>query len=126
MDFGPGHGARSRAGNGPAGPGHDWPGRRRCNYAGRLRKPDNHWPATAVVALLPAGVVWTFAVLLLLRFFFGAFQAGGFPVWARVVADWVPLPERGSAQGTVWMFSRVGGAIAPFLFLWLFWLFGTW
>jgi sugar phosphate permease len=82
--------------------------------------------ATAAVALLPAGVAWTFAVLLAVRFFFGMFQAGGFPVWARVVADWVPLPERGSAQGTVWMFSRAGGAIAPFLFLWLFRFFGTW
>lgn len=82
--------------------------------------------ATAVVALLPAGVAWTFAVLIGLRFLFGAFQAGGFPVWARVVADWVPLPERASAQGTVWMFSRLGGALSPFLFLWLFQYCETW
>jgi sugar phosphate permease len=82
--------------------------------------------ATAAVALLPAGIGSTFAVLIFVRFLFGMFQAGGFPVWARVVADWVPLPERGSAQGTVWMLSRAGGAIAPFLFLWLFRFFGTW
>jgi ACS family glucarate transporter-like MFS transporter len=82
--------------------------------------------ATAAVAFLPAGVGWTFFVLICVRFLFGAFQAGGFPVWARVVADWVPLPERASAQGTVWMFSRLGGALAPFLFLWLFQYFETW
>jgi len=82
--------------------------------------------ATAAVAFFPAGVGATFAALIFLRFLFGAFQAGGFPVWARVVADWVPPPERGSAQGIVWMFSRAGGAMAPFLFLWLFQFFGTW
>ena len=82
--------------------------------------------ATALVAFLPAGAVWTFFVLIGLRFLFGAFQAGGFPVWARVVADWMPLSDRASAQGTVWMFSRLGGALSPFLFLWLFQYFGTW
>jgi sugar phosphate permease len=46
-------------------------------------------------------------------------QAGGFPNWARVVADWMPVQERGLAQGTVWTFSRLGGALAPALFLWL-------
>jgi MFS transporter, ACS family, glucarate transporter len=82
--------------------------------------------ATALVAWLPAATVGTLAVLFAVRFLFGIFQAGGFPVWARVVADWMPLPERATAQGTVWMFSRAGGAIAPFLFLWLFRFFGTW
>jgi sugar phosphate permease len=82
--------------------------------------------ATAAVALLPAGLGSTFAVLIFVRFLFGIFQAGGFPVWARVIADWVPLAERGSAQGAVWTFSRAGGAIGPFLFLWLFYFFGTW
>src|SRR5437899_2421333 len=74
---------------------------------------------TAVAGLLPAEGVWAFTLLLCLRFLFGAFQAGGFPVWARVTTDWTPLRERATAQGTVWMFSRLGGAVAPFLFLWL-------
>ncbi len=82
--------------------------------------------ALALIVLLPAGSVWPFAVLLGLRFFFGMFQAGGFPVWARVVADWIPTHERGSAQGLVWTFSRLGGALSPFLFLGLFHAFGTW
>ena len=50
------------------------------------------------------------------------FQAGGFPTLGRVVADWMPLTERGSAQGAIWMFSRWGGALIPFLLAWLFWV----
>ncbi|MBI3822552.1 MAG: MFS transporter [Planctomycetes bacterium] len=82
--------------------------------------------AVALVVLLPVDTIWPFALLLLLRFLFGMFQAGGFPVWARVIADWIPLSERGAAQGTVWTFSRLGGALSPFLILGLFWLFGVW
>src|SRR6185295_6449867 len=57
---------------------------------------------------------------------FGGFQAGFFPVWARVTTDWIPVTERGSAQGTTWMSSRVGGALGPFLFFWLFGLTKGW
>jgi ACS family glucarate transporter-like MFS transporter len=80
----------------------------------------------SLAGVAPTGVGWQFLFLLSLRFLFGIFQAGGFPVWARVMADWIPVSERGSGQGTVWMFSRVGGALSPFLFLWLFQYFGTW
>lgn len=81
---------------------------------------------TALVGVLPIDVKWQFTLLVGLRFVFGAFQAGGFPVWARVVADWMPVTERGTAQGIVWMFSRLGGAISPFIFLWLYQYFGDW
>jgi ACS family glucarate transporter-like MFS transporter len=66
------------------------------------------------------------AFLVVTRFAFGVAQAGYFPVWSRVMADWIPLAERGTAQGTVWMFSRVGGAAAPFLFDALLKLCGIW
>ena len=81
---------------------------------------------STLMGVLPLDVKWQFILLLGLRFAFGAFQAGGFPVWARVVTDWMPVTERGTAQGTVWMFSRLGGAVSPFLFLWLYQYFGTW
>jgi sugar phosphate permease len=80
----------------------------------------------ALTALLPALIAWQFAFLLLVRFLFSTVQAGGFPAWARVVADWMPLRERGLAQGMMWTFSRLGGAISPFLFVGLYKLFGTW
>src|SRR5207249_9990068 len=61
-----------------------------------------------------------------LRLLFGAVQAGGFPVLGRVMADWMPVTERGFAQGSIWMLSRLGGALIPFLLYWLFWQFGGW
>jgi sugar phosphate permease len=84
---------------------------------------------TAAVGLaewLPAGVAVQLAFLLALRFLFGMFQAGGFPVLGRVIADWMPVTERGFAQGAVWMFSRWGGALIPFLLAWLFAVCGNW
>lgn len=82
--------------------------------------------AIALPAVLPATFISPFLFLLGVRFLFGMFQAGGFPVLARVMADWMPIAERGTAQGTIWTFSRLGGAFVPFLFLWLFKAFGTW
>jgi len=68
----------------------------------------------------------TAAFLVCVRFFFGAFQAGTFPSISRMTADWMPTTERGSAQGTIWMSSRLGGALAPLLIVWLFAEMGGW
>ncbi len=81
--------------------------------------------AVALTVFLPTG--WLpFAFLLVVRFLFGALQAGGFPALARVLADWMPVRQRGLAQGMVWTFSRVGGALAPLLFLKLLQVCGGW
>jgi sugar phosphate permease len=81
----------------------------------------------SLTALLPAGGWLPFVLVLTLRFLFGTLQAGGFPALARVVADWVPTPQRGFAQGLIWTFSRLGGFIAPLLVgLWLFKAFAGW
>jgi MFS transporter, ACS family, glucarate transporter len=82
--------------------------------------------AIALTFFLPSRGWLPFTFLLVLRFLFGMVQAGGFPALARVLADWMPTRERGFAQGMVWTFSRLGGALVPFLFLWLFWVFGGW
>jgi ACS family glucarate transporter-like MFS transporter len=82
--------------------------------------------AVALTVLFPAVAALQFGILLVRRFLFGTLQAGGFPAWARVIADWMPVRERGMAQGIVWGFSRLGGAMSPFIFLWLFQFFGTW
>ena len=65
----------------------------------------------ALVVVLPREVALIFGFLLVLRFLFGAFQAGTFPAISRMMADWMPTTERGSAQGAVWMSSRMGGAL---------------
>jgi sugar phosphate permease len=82
--------------------------------------------AVALTAGLPPGGWLAFASLMVLQFLFAGFQAGGFPGLARVVADWMPAPQRGFAQGTIWTFSRLGGALAPLLVVWLITqVFGT-
>jgi sugar phosphate permease len=73
----------------------------------------------ALTIFLPPGTWLALVVLLVLRFAFGGFQAGVFPGISRVVADWMPAPQRGFAQGSIWTFSRLGGAIAPVFVVWL-------
>ncbi len=82
--------------------------------------------AVALAVLLPPVAALPFVFLLVLRFLFGMFQAGGFPTVGRVIADWMPVTERGFAQGAIWMFSRWGGALIPFLLAWLFGICGSW
>lgn len=76
-----------------------------------------------VVALFPA-LGASFFVLWNLRFLFGMFQAGGFPSLSRMMTDWMTRQERASAQGLIWMSSRLGGAVVPLLLGVLFALFG--
>lgn len=64
-------------------------------------------------ATFATGLVQTFAVLLAVRFGFGMFQAGIFPNIARMLASWTPMTQRASAQGLIWMCTRLGGASAP-------------
>ncbi|MHC5537028.1 MFS transporter [Singulisphaera rosea] len=81
--------------------------------------------AIALVVFLP-GRELQFGFLLTLRFLFGAFQAGGFPLLSRINADWVPVTLRGTSQGLVWMSSRIGGALIPFILTPMFQRLGTW
>lgn len=54
-------------------------------------------------------------MLLIIRFLFGAGEAGAFPNTARVLARWFPQADRGAAQGLVVTAALVGGAAAPVL-----------
>jgi len=80
----------------------------------------------AFVFLLPRQVILVFSFLLVLRFLFGAFQAGTFPAFSRMMADWMPTTERGGAQGAIWMSSRMGGFLAPLIMGGLFTVMGGW
>jgi MFS transporter, ACS family, glucarate transporter len=79
-----------------------------------------------LVAFLPPQAILIVGFLVVIRFLFGAFQAGTFPSISRMMADWMPSTERGSAQGAIWMSSRLGGAIAPLLLVGLFAAVGDW
>lgn len=61
------------------------------------------------------GVAWNYLVLLPIRFLFGAGEAGAYPNSSASISRWFPMVERARAHGLVWMASRVGGAISPFL-----------
>jgi len=54
-----------------------------------------------------------FVSLLIVRFLFGAGEAGAFPNAARVIARWFPLPERGRVQGTMLSAAQFGAVLAP-------------
>ena len=55
---------------------------------------------------------WNFASLLVIRFLFGAGEAGAFPGMARVVYSWIPVKERGLVKGINFSGSRIGAALA--------------
>jgi sugar phosphate permease len=56
--------------------------------------------------------------LVVIRFLFGAGEAGAFPNAVRSFASWFPVRERGMASGVLFLGSRLGGAVAaPFVLL---------
>jgi MFS family permease len=65
----------------------------------------------AGVELTPA--VNGLVLLILIRFLFGAGEAGAYPNLARALRNWFPYARRGRAQGLLWSFGRWGGAAAP-------------
>jgi len=58
------------------------------------------------------GAAGTFGTLLVVRFLFGAGEAGAFPGCARAFYAWLPTAERGTAQGVIFSGSRLGAAFA--------------
>jgi len=57
--------------------------------------------------------------MLIIRFLFGAGEAGAFPALSKVVYNWFPLRERGIIQGINFSGSRIGAAFAMPLVAWL-------
>ncbi len=105
--------------------------------------PGDRWGARKVLAAIvvawslftaATGAVWSLFSLILSRGCFGAFQAGCFPLIARMFANWLPTDERVRAQGIMWLSARWGAAFTPLLVLFFldhlnwrlaFWAFGV-
>jgi MFS family permease len=66
------------------------------------------WSAFTMLTGLAQGL----RSLLLIRFLFGAGEAGAFPNIARSLSRWFPVRERGRAQGVALLGSRVGGMLS--------------
>lgn len=58
------------------------------------------------------GLAWSYGSLLVFRFLFGAGEAGAYPACARTFYSWLPVGERGFAQGVNFSGSRLGAAFA--------------
>ncbi len=70
-----------------------------------------------LTAVTAAG--FNFVSLLVVRFLFGAAEAGAFPGMARATLSWFPTSERGLVTGINFSASRLGGALALPLMVWL-------
>ena len=54
-------------------------------------------------------------LLIVVRFLFGAGEAGAFPNIARALQNWFPPEARAQAQGCVWMSARLMGGLTPLI-----------
>jgi sugar phosphate permease len=61
------------------------------------------------------GWVKSLTWLVVVRFLFGAGEAGCFPNVTKAFTTWLPQRERVRAQGIMWMSARWGGAFTPML-----------
>jgi len=76
---------------------------------------------TTVFSILSmlTGTVRNFFSMLIVRFMFGAGEAGEFPGLSKVVFNWFPIKERGIIQGLNFSGSRLGAAFALPVVAWM-------
>jgi MFS transporter, ACS family, glucarate transporter len=65
------------------------------------------------------GAAWNYTSMLIIRFLFGAGEAGAFPALSKVVYYWFPIRERGIIQGINFSGSRLGAAFAMPVVAWM-------
>jgi len=70
------------------------------------------------------GMAWNAISMLFFRFFFGVGEAGAFPGATRAVYNWVPVKERGIANGIYHSGARFGAALSLVFMPWLINLVG--
>jgi MFS transporter, ACS family, glucarate transporter len=86
---------------------------------------DKYGPKSTLIRIVVVWSIFTiltgfstgFLMLFIVRFLFGAGEAGAYPNATVAISRWFPTYERGRAQSIVWMCSRMGGALAPFFIL---------
>src|SRR5215469_8969465 len=61
---------------------------------------------TALTALVPPGIAGALYLFVTVRFLLGAGEAVIYPAANQFIARWIPVPERGMANG--WIFAGVG------------------
>ena len=64
-------------------------------------------------ATILTGLSWSVASLVGFRVLVGVGEGGAFPAATRALTCWLPVRERGFAQGITHSFARLGGAVTP-------------
>ncbi len=64
-------------------------------------------------ATILTGLSWSVASLIVFRILVGIGEGGAFPTATRAFTCWLPVRERGFAQGITHSFARLGGAVTP-------------
>jgi ACS family D-galactonate transporter-like MFS transporter len=67
------------------------------------------WAAATIMT----GLSWSIATLVACRVLVGLGEGGAFPTATRAMTFWMPIGERGFAQGITHSFARLGGAVTP-------------
>jgi MFS family permease len=74
---------------------------------------------------MATGAAFNLASLVVVRFLFGAGEAGAWPCATRTLGRWIPRAERGMVQGMFFAAAYLAGAVAPlivtFLMGWVSW-----
>ena len=71
---------------------------------------------TGLVGLRVAGMtLGGIGTLIVVRFLFGAGEAGAYPILSRVVRNWFPVDRWESVQGFLWMSGRLAGGLTPLI-----------
>ena len=71
------------------------------------------WAVFSSLTAAPFGLAFALPLLLVTRFVLGAGEAVIYPASNRVVAKWIPVSERGLANGVIFMGVGVGAGITP-------------
>lgn len=83
---------------------------------------------------MATAAAWNFWSMVVIRFLFGAGEAGAWPNMARTFSRWIPRSERGTIQGIFFAVAHATGGITPLIALavagacgwrWTFVLFGV-
>ena len=64
---------------------------------------------------IATSLAWNYASLLVIRFLFGAGEAGAWPNAALAFSRWTPVSERGRAQGLFFAAAHLSGGLTPLL-----------
>jgi ACS family glucarate transporter-like MFS transporter len=73
---------------------------------------------------MASAAAWNFASMVVIRFLFGAGEAGAWPNMARTFSRWIPRSERGTIQGIFFAAAHATGGLTPLIALAVAGVFG--